>query len=269
MSPEEIAKYKCSPVVSRKPSTPAEEELQSLWASVLNIQVDQISTEDSFFGLGGDSILAIRLIAASRTKGLSLSVPQTFQAPKLVDMALLLVKTDASPHRGVARLALLGGNLDNTCAQAVAQCGITNEDIEDIYPCTPMQEALIASSTKTPGTYVARFIFELPEDVDLDRFRKAVELVVNSESMLRAKIFQGILPNLLQVVLRSHGLDWSMADTIDIALAQDSRMLMGLNGQLAKVCIGEKQRYTEKLLRLDHTSRSIRWMVHGTDQEAH
>ncbi|MCJ1261333.1 hypothetical protein MMC22_001197 [Lobaria immixta] len=235
MSPEELAAYKRSAVLDHKPSTPAEEELQGLWATVLNMQVDQISTEDSFFSLGGDSILAIRLVAACRTKGLSLSVPQTFQAPKLVDMALLLTRTEGSPpHLGVAPFALFSGNSVDICAQAVAQCGISNDDIEDIYPCTAMQESLIVSSTKTPGAYVARFVVELPTNVDLDRFRTAVEFVVNATPILRTRIFQSASPNLLQVVLRSHGLNWSIEDDISIALAQDLRASMSLNGQLAK-----------------------------------
>ena len=234
MPPEELDIYRRFSVIDRKPSTTAEMELRALWATVLNMQADQISTEDSFLSLGGDSILAIRLVAACRAAGLSLSVPQTFKAPKLADMALLLTKTADSPHLGVAPFALLSENLDDVRAQAVARCAISNEDIEDIYPCTAMQGALIISSTKAPGTYVARFVVELPAEVDLNRFRKAVELVVNARPILRTRIFQSRSSNLLQVVLRSHEVDWSIADDIEVALAQDPRASIGLNGQLAK-----------------------------------
>ncbi|KOC16410.1 hypothetical protein F9C07_6486 [Aspergillus flavus] len=35
-------------------------------------------------------------------------------------------------------------------------CGTIEKDVEDVYPCTVVQEALVALSVKNPRTYVAR-----------------------------------------------------------------------------------------------------------------
>src|SRR6185312_15461396 len=46
----------------RAPSTPTEETLAGIYAEVLGI--DRVGVDDSFFDLGGDSISAMRVIAA-------------------------------------------------------------------------------------------------------------------------------------------------------------------------------------------------------------
>ncbi|KAL1922696.1 uncharacterized protein VTP21DRAFT_10235 [Calcarisporiella thermophila] len=52
----------------------------SIMSSILNVDVDQIDLNTSFFALGGDSISAIALVSAFRRNGLHLTVPQLFKA---------------------------------------------------------------------------------------------------------------------------------------------------------------------------------------------
>src|SRR6202167_635951 len=63
----------------RAPTTPVEEILAGIYAEVLG--VERVGVDDSFFDLGGDSLSAMRLVAAIET-GLdtSLSVPTVFEA---------------------------------------------------------------------------------------------------------------------------------------------------------------------------------------------
>ena len=71
----------------RAPASPVEEILAGVFAEVLGI--DQVGVDDSFFDLGGDSLLAMRLIAAIET-GLDadLSVRTVFDAPTVTQLAL-------------------------------------------------------------------------------------------------------------------------------------------------------------------------------------
>ena len=52
----------------RGPRTPAEEVLCGLFAEVLG--VERVGIDDSFFALGGDSILSILLVSRARKQGL-------------------------------------------------------------------------------------------------------------------------------------------------------------------------------------------------------
>ncbi len=70
----------------RAPATPAEEILAGIYAQVLGLE--RVGVDESFFELGGDSLLAMRVIAAVNA-GLDahLSVGAVFEAPTVAQLA--------------------------------------------------------------------------------------------------------------------------------------------------------------------------------------
>jgi amino acid adenylation domain-containing protein len=69
------------------PATPTEIRLAEAWATVLRIPVDQISRNDDFFGRGGTSLTAVRLILALDRK---FSMKDLVAYPVLADLASAL-----------------------------------------------------------------------------------------------------------------------------------------------------------------------------------
>ncbi|MCV7173754.1 amino acid adenylation domain-containing protein, partial [Mycobacterium manitobense] len=73
----------------RAPATPAEEILTGIFGEVLG--VERVGADDSFFDLGGDSILAMRAIAAvNRALDGGLSVRALFESPTVAHLATRL-----------------------------------------------------------------------------------------------------------------------------------------------------------------------------------
>ncbi|MFC7730059.1 AMP-binding enzyme [Actinomadura keratinilytica] len=84
----------------RAPATPVEELLCGLYAELLGL--DRVGADDSFFDLGGDSLLGMRLLARVRAVlGVEISIGELFTGPTPADLARLADSTG-----GAARPAL-------------------------------------------------------------------------------------------------------------------------------------------------------------------
>ncbi|PVH92708.1 amino acid adenylation [Periconia macrospinosa] len=178
--------------------TPEERTLLALWKE--NLGISKAGVYDNFFSLGGDSLLAIRLSTAARKQGLDLPVAAIFKNPIAFNMAKCLARTVPPDVRATVKpMSLLRGFEDQEMLlpAVAAECVVTVDSIEDIFPCTPFQESLMALSAREDGLqqpYVTHAPFRLPKGVDESRFRAAWDTVCAQHGMLRARI-----------VLRPHG----------------------------------------------------------------
>ena len=228
----DVAAYRLGTMASngRKPETRMERTLQQLWASVLNVPAESIGADDGFFRHGGDSVGAMRLVAAARKAGVMLTVANIFQMPKLSDLALVATETNGD-HRDeeagarnaqvlapVEPFSLLQDTTEMSLAalkkQVASICRIDVNSVEDIYPCTALQSGLFAASQRQPGAYVAVTCYELPARTDMARFKKAWQDTVDAEAILRTRILFADGIGFLQVVVRGN-ITWTSATNID------------------------------------------------------
>jgi amino acid adenylation domain-containing protein len=72
------------------PKTETEKILAQIWESILNI--NPIGIHDNFFGLGGDSILSIRVIAQAMKKEIKLAANHLFEYQTIAELANFLDK---------------------------------------------------------------------------------------------------------------------------------------------------------------------------------
>jgi non-ribosomal peptide synthetase component F len=181
-----------------------EERLRHLWAQVLGLPAEDIrGVNDDFFQLGGDSVAAMRLVAASQAapEPIQLGVAQILRNPRLVDMARVSDEyTDVlanaqveDPGRFELWNAFVSAHIQEqkVLLDAVAvQCDdlAGSDDIIDVYPSTPLQEGLMAITAQQPGTYVAQQVFLMEADLDVYRLKRAWEQITNKLEVLRTRI---------------------------------------------------------------------------------
>ncbi|QCQ91442.1 amino acid adenylation domain-containing protein [Rhodococcus sp. SGAir0479] len=79
----------------RPPSGPVEETLAALFTQVLD--VESVGADDSFFALGGDSIMAIQFVSRAREAGLSLSPRDVFDRLSVAGLAAVATSAAAPP----------------------------------------------------------------------------------------------------------------------------------------------------------------------------
>ncbi|KAK1837560.1 peptide synthetase (AMP-binding enzyme), partial [Colletotrichum chrysophilum] len=199
--------------VKRQPSSDLERQLRALWARVLSVDAALIGLDDNFFRLGGDSITAMKLASEARALGTALSVADLFSNPKLIDLARRCVAVNNAVEEHVPPFSLLGEgeNVSACCEEVAKRLGISPELIEDIYPCTPLQEGLLALTARRPGQYTLRRVLDLAQEVDLTAFREAWETVVRATPILRTRILQHPRLGLVQIVTKE-GIRWADRD---------------------------------------------------------
>ena len=75
----------------------AEATLAEIWSQVLD--VGSVATGDNFFALGGDSILALRVVSTARRRGLEITSRDLFDTASLAELALGVRSTAKEPTR--------------------------------------------------------------------------------------------------------------------------------------------------------------------------
>lgn len=192
------------------PSTEAEKTLQRLWAETLKIDASTISASDSFLRIGGDSLGAMRLVSIARRENIIISVADIFKNPKLNSLARIIAARSSTseqpsqPEQAVQAFSLLGpsANVEDIKVLAANLCNIEVSDIEDVYPCTPFQEGMMAETLRRPEFGVLNESKALRYGVDLSRLRKAWTETVQANSILRTRIIS-LDHGLFQVIVRN------------------------------------------------------------------
>ena len=72
--------------------------LAAIWAEVLG--VERVGAQDNFFGLGGDSILSIQIVARARAAGLALTTKDVFRHQSVAELALRVGEVAIRPEAG-------------------------------------------------------------------------------------------------------------------------------------------------------------------------
>ncbi len=157
----------------RAPETDVERTLAGLFAEVLGL--DSVGVDDSFFGLGGDSIMSIQLVSRAKDAGLRFTPRDVFE------------------HRSVAGLA----------AVAAADSGETPVHLDELpgggvgeFPLTPIMHWLLERSDDV-RRYTQTALLALPSRTDRDRLARTLQAVVDRHDMLRAQLHTGPDPHML------------------------------------------------------------------------
>ncbi|CBF87069.1 protein easA [Aspergillus nidulans FGSC A4] len=226
-----LFQYSLSTSLSVAPSTFMEKKLQSLWATVLNVDQDHVGVQDHFLHCGGDSFTAMRLVSLANAKDIPISVADVFRYPKLQEMAAHL-EAQMGRRRDVQDIPRFGlwkeaqqteaSVSERELLRVAKLCDVAVHDIEDVYPCTPLQEGLMAITTQQPGSYIGRWVFRIQEAVDTNAFKRAWSSLTQKAPILRTRIAPSQSGG-LQVVVRESvawGGDLNLKQYLDKDLQQ-------------------------------------------------
>ncbi|PLB43886.1 nonribosomal peptide synthase Pes1 [Aspergillus steynii IBT 23096] len=231
-------------------------ELQGLWEEALGLAPGSVGADDSFFGLGGDSFSAMKLVGSAHSRGISLSVAEMYANPTLTDMAKCCGTSEKNTgNTNVEPFSLLSDSTsrEEILADVSDQSSVPQESISDIYPCSPVQEGLLALSLKQEGAYIAQPVFQLSDGLDLEKFKAAWQETVNELDILRTRIVHTDSMGFLQAVLKKESISWTVAGTVDEALDSAFGLSNHNGGRLVSYAIVQSENFA---------TRYFVWTVH-------
>jgi aryl carrier-like protein len=274
-----VLKYSDLRNSKRQPSNGMAAQLQKIWSAVLGLEPTSIGMDDNLFRLGADSVSLMRAVTAAQSKDVWFTVSDVFQNPTLEALSVVAStsRIQEAENDTIEPFSLLSEAVTSEkLTPILADHNLSMDNIEDIYPCTPFQESLLALSMQDPGSYVNQEVFELARDIDLHRFKAAWEEAAASYDILRTTVIHANLGQItfLQVVLKSHSehsLAWAHEESL--ASANSWRFEMPVGGRLTHYSVvcdtNTGQRYF--VLTIHHAlyDASSLKMIYGTVQQAY
>ncbi|WP_084531625.1 amino acid adenylation domain-containing protein [Nocardia miyunensis] len=148
----------------RMPATAREKLLAGLFAEVLGVA--NVGADDSFFALGGDSILSIRLVSRAKALGVSFSTQDVFAHKTVASLAAVATESGDAP----ALAELPGGGVG-------------------AMPLSPIMRAMLGRGHYDRFAQAA--LVQLPEQVDRAGLVRALGSLLDRHDMLRAVLHGG------------------------------------------------------------------------------
>jgi len=199
----------------------------------------------------------MQLVPECRKEGIDVTVQDVFQEKTIASLSLYIKVANSNPEefkleptannnqdsirdfkeksRAPNPFSLVEKQFLKTIVQAaVEQCNTPLNEIEDIYPTTALQEALMASTIKRKGMYTSDFTFQLHKNIDIEKFKVAWEATVIANPILRTRIIYTDSFGSFQVVTRCCNINWATSKTLDGYLAINAQSVVGPGKALAR-----------------------------------
>ena len=204
------------------PRNDLESELARIAIDVLG--VDRVGVHDHFLELGFDSILIIQVASRARQAGLRLDPGLLFRHPTIASLAAAIstVGRIAAAQAPARPLEIAGFDLG-----AAIRAIDGGDEVEDVYPLTPVQEGMLYHATAEPdaGAYIEQFACRLVGDLDERALTDAWRRLVARHPSLRTAIRWADSDRPVQAVYRQVDPPIAIEDWRDLTPAEADERL--------------------------------------------
>ncbi|MFH5207317.1 amino acid adenylation domain-containing protein [Antrihabitans sp. NCIMB 15449] len=148
----------------RAPRNPTEQTIAEVFAEVLGLP--RVGVDDSFFALGGDSIVSIQVVSRAKARGIVFSPRDVFEHRTVAGLAAVASAADAGPATVLAELD--GGGVGE-------------------LPLLPVVRYMVDRGRF--DRFNQTLTLELPAGIDSDGVVSTIGAVVDHHDMLRSRLF--------------------------------------------------------------------------------
>lgn len=204
-----------------EPRNPVEEVLCNIWKELLVL--DKVGIRQNYFEIGGDSIKTMMLIARARQAGLELTTKQVFQHQTIAELSRAVGAIGGTEKQPPVEAAagyefdfpLAGLNREDFAGIE----GIAPEEIEDVYPLTPLQDYMLSVMRRRPepAQFFVNMVMRFKDKLEPELMTEAWERVANHFALTKTSVVYEGLAEPVQLTRRSirvpvQYLDWRRWD---------------------------------------------------------
>ncbi|MFC8124128.1 amino acid adenylation domain-containing protein [Streptomyces sp. NPDC057302] len=218
-------------VTGHAPRTEVEAVLCALMAELLGLE--RVGAKDSFFELGGDSIMSMQLAARARRADLFFRAEDVFEHATPTALAAFArsgsgersgelgepgERTGATAPGRRRQAGSLMGDLRESEADRL-RAAVLPGGMVDVWPLSPLQEGLLFHATfddDGPDVYASQRTLALDGPLDADRLRTSWRTLLDRHAVLRASFHQRDSGQPVQVVATGVELPWREVDLSEL-----------------------------------------------------
>lgn len=187
------------------PRNETEKKVVNIWQKLLN--KEKIGITDNFFDLGGDSIRILRMISDLRKEmNIDISVVDVYKNGTIEKILDNTLNHQAATAENVIAEAMTIADINELKQRILLVLSAKErENIADIYPMSDIEKGMIYESmvSEDRGIYHDQLIHRwLYPDFDQERFRRALELLVEKHAILRTGFHLGDFEREVQIVYK-------------------------------------------------------------------
>ncbi|EAR21799.1 non-ribosomal peptide synthetase [Nitrococcus mobilis] len=211
------------------PTRSIESELETIWTAVLKRGIPDRHAD--FFALGGDSILALQIIAKAKQRELSFTPKELFDHPSIASLAaFLLDRMDgpgAAPGASTEPAAAAPFALTGLGETELVQWRKEHPSLEDAYALSPLQKGLLFHSLLEgeSGVYFNQLLVEIEGAFEPERFVAGWQQALDAHAILRTAFCWDGLDEPLQCVHRKARLPVDIRDWRGLERGEQERAL--------------------------------------------
>jgi len=166
--------------------------LAGIWTEMLGHTVQK--ADSNFFSLGGDSIIALRMLSRVRESGYSVDISQIYKTPTLAELAYHMQAS--------------------TKPQEIVVNDVSAEELTSRFTMMATQVGMIYHGDSQPGTGVFHdlFRFDIKKSFDAERFQETLDRAVNWAAPLRTKFDPGHVEGMQQIIHKTGQLAARISD---------------------------------------------------------
>ena len=146
------------------PKNEVQKKLAGIWSKILKVGASKIGIHDSFFEMGGDSLMAIQFVCAAEEEGIAFETDTLFTNKTIAELAANARESGDSDY--------------------------AQDLISGTYPLLPRQAKFFADNYAKPAHWNRFFYFDVNHELNLDHLKQAIDLVLLHHDNMRVSFIQ-------------------------------------------------------------------------------